>query len=105
MKRIPIVFRLLATLPYAVITVYIFFPERLSFMDDVGIWHAIVVNVAYLLFVYYLYKRALRISSNKGKARLELLWMIFFNPYLIYYVWVKDDQLIKQYEGTATPER
>ena len=55
----------------------------------------IFVQLGFILSFVFLYKRIFRITNNKDFRNTQILLMVLFYPYILYYVWKKDDEILK----------
>ena len=58
----------------------------------------ILMQILFIFYIVFLYKRIYRLTNNKDLRNTQVLLMIFFYPYILYYVWIKDDRLISKYK-------
>jgi len=95
-KKLNPIIKILPTLMF-VFTLYLILNPVFVEVTTFSIFIFLSVNISYVLLVFYLYTRLKKITNNSSIAKRELSLLLVFLPYMLYYLWYKDDQILEKY--------
>lgn len=97
MKRINLIIKILTTSVFILLFIFILNPVFIK-INIVSILVFCIVNISFLLLLRFIYLRVRKITGDRSVAKTEVIVSILFSPYVLYYLWWKDNALLDKYK-------